>query len=750
MKRRNKLFVLLLSFALAFTMLAMPVYADTETDLVQDETVNEVTPEESENEAAPGGQELVSGETQVKDGETAHVAAEAVSSAENELNAEPAQNGGDVQKAENEKPAAETAESQTEDSESNEAGEKEESAEPEKIAYYEEELNFIKADGSQYGMFTPQDGTTCAVEGDNVVIHYVPKNTTIYAGFNWGSVEKSIYKDDASQPEIEVKANPDGSYDITLSKDNCGYALPVAVVKNSFSKGSWTSADQYYLAVPVVYEEAETKEYNGNDVNFIKSDGSQYGMFTPQDGTTCAVDGDNVVIHYVPKNTTIYAGFSWGTIERPRYKNKDKQPDCEVKANEDGSYDITLGKENCGKALPVAVVKNSFGKDSWTSADQYYLAIPYVAEKTAYREEGVNFIKADGSQYGMFTPQDGTTCAVEGDNVVIHYVPKNTTIYAGFNWGSVEKSIYKDDASQPEIEVKANPDGSYDITLSKDNCGYALPVAVVKNSFSKGSWTSADQYYLAVPAMSLDNAVVDSIPAQTYTGKAHKPAVSVKVGENVLVQDADYTVTYENNTNAGKAAVTVTGTGNYSGTITAAFTINAKKITPSVTLSKTVLTYTGKTQKPAVSAVYYGKTKLPASQYNAKVTAGKNVGTYNVTVTLKGNYKGTKTVSYKIAPKGAAIKAPKKLKKAFTAKWTAQKTKMSKAYVTGYQVQYATNKAFTKNVKSVTVKGYKKTSRKISGLKAKTTYYVRVRTYMKVSGKTYYSAWSAVKSVKTK
>ena len=38
----------------------------------------------------------------------------------------------------------------------------------------------------------------------------------------------------------------------------------------------------------------------------------------------------------------------------------------------------------------------------------------------------------------------------------------------------------------------------------------------------------------------------------------------------------------------------------------------------------------------------------------------------------------------------------------------------------------------------------------IKGLKAKTTYYVRIRTYKIVNSKKYYSAWSSVKSVKTK
>lgn len=88
-------------------------------------------------------------------------------------------------------------------------------------------------------------------------------------------------------------------------------------------------------------------------------------------------------------------------------------------------------------------------------------------------------------------------------------------------------------------------------------------------------------------------------------------------------------------------------------------------------------------------------------------------------------------------------------KKAFTVKWKKQSKKMAKSKIKGYQIRYSTSSKMTK-VKIKNVKGYKKTSMKITRLKAKKKYYVQVRTYMIVNGKSYYSAWSKVKSVKTK
>lgn len=63
-----------------------------------------------------------------------------------------------------------------------------------------------------------------------------------------------------------------------------------------------------------------------------------------------------------------------------------------------------------------------------------------------------------------------------------------------------------------------------------------------------------------------------------------------------------------------------------------------------------------------------------------------------------------------------------------------------------YQVQYSMKKNFAR-AKTKTAKG---NSLKVSGLKVKKKYYFRVRVCKKVNGKTYYSGWSNVKSVKAK
>ena len=78
--------------------------------------------------------------------------------------------------------------------------------------------------------------------------------------------------------------------------------------------------------------------------------------------------------------------------------------------------------------------------------------------------------------------------------------------------------------------------------------------------------------------------------------------------------------------------------------------------------------------------------------------------------------------------------------------------KLQKTQTTGYQIQYSTFKNF-KNAKTVTVKN-NVSAKKITKLKAKKKYFVRVRTdkTTKFSGKNYniYSSWLSAKSVVTK
>lgn len=167
----------------------------------------------------------------------------------------------------------------------------------------------------------------------------------------------------------------------------------------------------------------------------------------------------------------------------------------------------------------------------------------------------------------------------------------------------------------------------------------------------------------------------------------------------------------------------------------------------SVKISATAYTYSGGVKTPSVTVKdANGNALHNKTDYIVQYASGrKNVGTYKVIVTLKDNYSGKKTLSFTINPKGTAISSLSKSKKAFTAKWKRQSAQTS-----GYQLLYSTNSKFKSRNKYVTVSSYKITSKTIKKLAAKKKYYVKIRTYKSVSGKKYYSGWSAAKTVVTK
>ncbi len=163
-----------------------------------------------------------------------------------------------------------------------------------------------------------------------------------------------------------------------------------------------------------------------------------------------------------------------------------------------------------------------------------------------------------------------------------------------------------------------------------------------------------------------------------------------------------------------------------------------------ISLSEDAYAYNGKAKKPSVVVKdVYGKV-ISSGNYTVKYSSGrKNIGKYTATVIFKGNYSGSKKLSFIINPKKTKVIKLSASSKGFTIKY-----KKGDKLISGYQVQYSTRSDFKgAKIKKVSKS---KTSQKVKGLKAKKTYYVRVRTYKIVRGKKYYSDWSSAKRVKTK
>ena len=147
------------------------------------------------------------------------------------------------------------------------------------------------------------------------------------------------------------------------------------------------------------------------------------------------------------------------------------------------------------------------------------------------------------------------------------------------------------------------------------------------------------------------NVSYDAYQSYSYTGNEIRPKFSYYDNEEKkLTEGKDYQLSYENNINVGIASVTATGIGNYSGKFQQKkyFRIIPRWIArPTFTLSSKQ-TYTGGSLKPSVKAVYNGKT-LSSKDYTLSYKDNKNVGTATVTVKGKGNFFGTKKLTFSIS-----------------------------------------------------------------------------------------------------
>lgn len=233
----------------------------------------------------------------------------------------------------------------------------------------------------------------------------------------------------------------------------------------------------------------------------------------------------------------------------------------------------------------------------------------------------------------------------------------------------------------------------------------------------------------------------------TYTGAAIKPEIAV-----YDVTDADapkmlepqyYTVSYVNNTNAGKAKVIVTGTAGYTGTLEKEFTIARKSIKGlSLAVSKTCY-YTGKTVKPSVVLKDGTKTLKLNTDYTIACSNAVQIGTAKVTITGIGNYSGSLAQTYNIRLGKVEISEIYAV--------TYNKIKLSWNKVTGasgYKI-YRSTSADGKMVLCKTITSGSTLSYTDTGLTNGRRYYYKVIAYRTVNGARQYSYYSQIKSERT-
>ena len=167
-------------------------------------------------------------------------------------------------------------------------------------------------------------------------------------------------------------------------------------------------------------------------------------------------------------------------------------------------------------------------------------------------------------------------------------IQKLETRYKGFyiDWAQkgsatgydVEYSVNSNMSGAVSKHLTANKSDTLTVSGLSGDKVYYVRVRSYTNVNGKvyyGAWS--DVKSIKTANNDITKASVSGISTKAFTGKAITQNVTVKVGNTVLKNGTDYTVSYSNNKKVGKATVKITGKGKYGGVITKTFKINPAK-----------------------------------------------------------------------------------------------------------------------------------------------------------------------------
>ena len=290
---------------------------------------------------------------------------------------------------------------------------------------------------------------------------------------------------------------------------------------------------------------------------------------------------------------------------------------------------------------------------------------------------------------------------------------------SGAVFGDIEPQIYTGSAIKPSFALSFNGkalESGTDYTysyISNINAGTASIKVTGKGNFI-GTKTAS----FTILPLTVSEFVISEIAEQVYTGSAITPAVTVKYNGKVLTKGTDYSVSYSSNTNVGTAYISVTGKGNYSGNSVASFDIipaDASAFTVSAVADQK---YTGSAITPELTVKFAGKTLVKNTDYTVSYTSNTEIGTAYATINGKGNFKGSKAVSFKIIQASASeftvldVANQKYTGSAVTPEITVMYGKKTLVKNTDYTLSYSSN--INVGIASVTINGIGKYSGTIS------------------------------------
>lgn len=349
-----------------------------------------------------------------------------------------------------------------------------------------------------------------------------------------------------------------------------------------------------------------------------------------------------------------------------------------------GTYTGTVGKT-------VNIIKNRVGEQTGTlTVADFFPEGPVPASARISDLEtatsGIVAVRTSGDTYKGYiltyiaqdniTSTSDQTCAVTISSanyqdiqatLTFHPTDKETVTISGLTY--TEKT-YDGSAIQPTGTLKVSGDkvpvneldvtytGTGDTTYNSSDAPTDAGTYQVtyKVADSNENYTGKVTYSFTIFPKAVTADMIGAIADETYTGSAITPKPVVTDGNTILTSGTDFAFSYDTNTDAGAATLTITGKGNYTGTANQKFTIKPKDISSAtIRLHNNSFIYDGIAKKVEIASVTLGEntnTLTLTSPTDYDIKAGNTFINANDAITLtiagKGNYTGTAYTIWKI------------------------------------------------------------------------------------------------------
>lgn len=201
-------------------------------------------------------------------------------------------------------------------------------------------------------------------------------------------------------------------------------------------------------------------------------------------------------------------------------------------------------------------------------------------------------------------------------------------------------------AGCPSLEMVVIPDNVTSISdTAFSEAGENLVIYCNEGSYA--------QQYAEKNNIRYTTLVLDSIPNQTYTGKAIEPTVRAKVNNVPLTLNAEYTLKYSNNIDVGVAKITARGLGDFRNLVaTGKFNIVQCGIGELRMIFDSTLVYSAGGNKPDIKLYNNGCLLTEGEDYElVGVNKINGVGVYNIAVKGKGNFNGVQNLTVEVTPR---------------------------------------------------------------------------------------------------